>query len=50
MVGDNFWIVDRALRRRGPWPIKSFWRDIKIPLDAAYLNKRGNVVFFKGSE
>ncbi|XP_022784411.1 72 kDa type IV collagenase-like isoform X1 [Stylophora pistillata] len=50
VVGDKFWIVDRQLRRRGPYTITSYYRDIKVPLDAAYLNKKGNVVFFKGSE
>lgn len=50
VVGDKFWIVDRQLRRRGPYTITSYYSDIKVPLDAAYLNKKGNVVFFKGSE
>jgi len=50
VVGDSFWLVDRALRRYGPWTITKFYKHIKTPLDAAYLNKLGNVVFFKGSE
>lgn len=50
VVGDKFWILDRQLRRRGPYTITRYWRDIKTPLDAAYHNKKGNVVFFKGSE
>ena len=50
VVGDRFWLVDRALRRYGPWIITKFYKHIKTPVDAAYLNKLGNVVFFKGSE
>jgi len=50
VVGDRFWLVDRVLRRRGPWTITRYYRHIKTPVDAAYLNRRGNVVFFKGSE
>ena len=50
VVGDRFWLLDRALRRRGPWTLTRYYRDIKTPVDAAYLNRLGNVVFFKGSE
>ncbi|XP_078350865.1 macrophage metalloelastase-like isoform X2 [Oculina patagonica] len=50
VVGNKFWTVDRGLRRHGPWTLTAFWRHVKTPVDAAYLNGRGNIVFFKGSE
>ena len=49
-VGNWFWIVDRRLRRSGPFTIKSFWKEVKTPVDAVYRNKRRNIVFFKGTE
>ena len=49
-VGDHFWILSSRLRRRGPHTVESYWKEVKTPVDAAYLNKRGNIVFFKGTE
>lgn len=49
-MGEEYWQLDRRLRRYGPRKIKLYWRGLKTPVDAAYLNSRRNIVFFKGSE
>jgi len=50
-AGQKYWILDRRLRRYGPRTITRYWRrGVKTPVDAAYLNIRRNIVFFKGSE
>lgn len=49
-VGNWFWVVNRRLSRGDPYAVKSFWKKVKTPVDAAYRNKRGNIVFFKGTE
>ncbi|XP_068729853.1 matrix metalloproteinase-24-like [Montipora capricornis] len=49
-VEDSFWQLDRRLNRYGPRAIQRYWKGLKTPVDAAYLNKRRNMVFFTGSE
>ena len=47
-TGEQFWTVNSALEKSEPKNIRDFWREVDTPVDAAYRNKRGHIVFFKG--
>lgn len=46
--GDQFWTVNNSLEKSDPYKITDFWSDVQCPLDAAFRNENGNIVFFKG--
>ena len=49
--GDYFWVLSVGLEvESGPIKITSRWKELKTPINSAYTNRDGRVVFFKGSE
>ena len=46
--GDQFWTINNSLEKSDPYKITDFWSDVQCPLDAAFRNENGNIVFFKG--
>jgi len=49
--GDYFWVVGVRLGvESGPTKITSKWKELKTPINSAYTNWDGRMVFFKGSE
>jgi len=48
--GDWFWMVNRFLTKSEPERVKDYWPEVQTPVDAAYRNRRGAFVFFKGSK
>ena len=48
--GDYFWVLGVRLGvESGPTKITSKWKELKTPIDSAYVNGR-RTIFFKGSE
>ena len=49
--GDFFWVLSVDLNiEEGPIKITSKWKELKTPINSAYTNRDGRMVFFKGSE
>lgn len=49
--GDYFWVLSVYLTvEGGPIKITSKWMELKTPIDCAYLNPDGRIVFVKGIE
>lgn len=46
--GDQFWTVNSVLEKSEPKQVRDSWPDVITPVDAAYRNSRGSIVFFKG--
>ena len=46
--GDQFWTVNNSLEKSDPYKITDFWSDVRCPLDAAFRDENGDIVFFKG--
>ena len=47
--GDWFWSLTANLIKSEPKRVKDYWPDVITPINAAYRNKAGNLVFFSGS-
>lgn len=48
--GDYFWVLSISLIiQSGPTKITSRWRELQTPIDSAYTNHDGRIVFFKGN-
>jgi len=45
--GDQFWTVNNVLQKSEPKQVRDYWPDVPTPVDAAYCNKAGHVMFFK---
>ena len=49
--GDYFWVLSvRLTLESGPIKITSTWKELKTPIDSAYTNRDGRIVFFKGNQ
>ena len=48
--GDYFWVLSASLNvEGGPIKITNKWKELETPIDSAYTNPDGRIVFFKGS-
>ena len=47
--GHYFFTLTRRLQRGGAKKVKDYFPHVRTPVDAAYRNKQGNIVFFTGS-
>ena len=47
--GDWFWSLSPRLIKGEPKRVKDYWPHVITPVNAAYRNKKGNLVFFSGS-
>ncbi|KAJ7357480.1 hypothetical protein OS493_024996 [Desmophyllum pertusum] len=49
--GDYFWVLSTRLRvEKGPIKITSMWKELKTPINSAYTNRNGRIVFIKGRQ
>lgn len=48
--GDSFFTLEKNLRRGDVKKVKDYFPEVRTPINAAYRNKQGNVVFFTGSK
>ncbi|KAL9954705.1 hypothetical protein ACROYT_G042276 [Oculina patagonica] len=47
--GDSLFTLSRSLRRGNVKKVKDYFPEVRTPINAAYRNKQGKVVFFSGS-
>ena len=48
---DHFWVLSVKLTlESGPIKISSKWKELKTPIDSAYTNRDGRIVFFRGNQ
>lgn len=47
---EMFWTLNERLQRGRPRRVSDYWPDVRTPIDAAYRNGRGNIVFFTGNK
>ena len=45
-----FWTLNERLQRGEPKRVSDYWPDVRTPIDAAYRNRKGNIVFFTGNQ
>ncbi|CAH3128318.1 unnamed protein product [Pocillopora meandrina] len=45
---DQFWTGNNSLEKSDPYKITDFWSNVRCPLDAAFRDENGDIVFFKG--
>lgn len=47
--GDYFWVLSASLSvEDGPLKVTSKWKELETPINSAYTNRDGRMVFFKG--
>lgn len=47
---EMFWTLNERLQRGRPRRVSDYWPDVRTPIDAAYRNRNGNIVFFTGNK